>query len=416
MKIGIIGAGISGMSLAQLLKDDFEVEILEKEVFVGGIARTKEINSMPYHVNGGHCFNSIYNDVKDFVFNKIMPYDKFNLIQRKALVLFKDNFLPYPIEFSIREIDKLDSKLAFEITKQMFAASYEKGSNLEEWFINHFGEILSQEYFIPYNTKIWGTNPKNMDNVWIKDEKQMKLPVPTKESFFKSLISKAEDHMPHTTFYYPKSNNQNTFLESLAKGLNIKTQYKVENIEKNRSKWIINGEKSFDLIVNTSPLDLIPNILKCDDTINQDFKKLKFNRVTTVFWETDSSLDMTWTYIPDSKIKCHRISNIGSFLRPNGNSCSTEAIGNVSYDEMIKDAKKIPFLKKPLDYNVTEHAYIFFDLNYSKSKEKCISYLNQYGEGGFISHGRFGEWEYYNMDVCIKRSIDLAKAIKSKNL
>ncbi|EAH4961237.1 nucleotidyl-sugar pyranose mutase, partial [Campylobacter jejuni] len=75
------------------------------------------------------------------------------------------------------------------------------------------------------------------------------------------------------------------------------------------------------------------------------------------------------------------------------------------------EGQKIPFLKKPLDYNVTEHAYVFFDLNYSKSKQKAIDYLNSID---LISHGRFGEWEYYNMDVCIKRSIDLAKVIKEK--
>lgn len=71
MKIGIIGAGISGMSVARLLKDCFEVEILEKETFVGGIARTKDVNGVAYHVVGGHCFNSIYPDVLDFVFNEV---------------------------------------------------------------------------------------------------------------------------------------------------------------------------------------------------------------------------------------------------------------------------------------------------------------------------------------------------------
>ena len=49
MKIAVIGAGISGMSVARLLKDDFEVEVLEKESVVGGIARTKEVNGIAYH-------------------------------------------------------------------------------------------------------------------------------------------------------------------------------------------------------------------------------------------------------------------------------------------------------------------------------------------------------------------------------
>ncbi|EAJ6684892.1 nucleotidyl-sugar pyranose mutase, partial [Campylobacter coli] len=47
---------------------------------------------------------------------------------------------------------------------------------------------------------------------------------------------------------------------------------------------------------------------------------------------------------------------------------------------------------------------------YKQSKEEAIKYLNSLN---IISHGRFGEWEYYNMDVCIKRSLDLAAKLKN---
>ncbi|EKZ8862261.1 NAD(P)-binding protein, partial [Campylobacter coli] len=264
MKIGIIGAGISGMSVARLLKDCFEVEILEKETFVGGIARTKDVNGVAYHVVGGHCFNSIYPDVLDFVFNEVLQKDYWNLIERKAKALFRNQWISYPVEFAIPEIDKIDSFLGMKIVQEMLNASYEKGSNLEEWFINHFGPTLSREYFLPYNEKIWGINPKEMDNSWIIDEKQMKLPVPTKINFYKSLISNSEnifDNMPHAFYYYPKTNNQNTFIEALSVGLNIIYSYEVECIEYCNQKWYINGEKQYDILINTSPLDLIPNIL-----------------------------------------------------------------------------------------------------------------------------------------------------------
>lgn len=413
MKIGIIGAGISGMSVARLLKDDFEVEVLEKSNVIGGIARTKDINGKPYHVNGGHCFNSKFEDVLDFVFHMVLSKNKWNFLPRKAEILFKEHWITYPIEFSIKEINNFDTNLAFQIANEMFNASYEKGENLEEWFINHFGPTLAKEYFIPYNTKIWGVEPKNMDNVWIEDEKQMKLPVPTKEAFYDSLINQATDKMSHASFYYPKTNNQNTFIEAIGDSVNIITNYEVKNIQKENKQWIINGERKYDILINTSPLDLIPSILKnIPSDILEYFKKLKFNKVSNVFWETDGSLDFTWGYVPDSKIGFHRISNTGSIVQPKGNFCTTEAIGEVPYEKIIEEGKKIPFLKKPLDYNVTEHAYVFFDLNYSQSKQKTIDYLNSIG---LISHGRFGEWEYYNMDVCIKRSIDLAKKIKQKH-
>ena len=407
-KIGVIGAGISGMSVARLLKDDFEVEVLEKLPVVGGIARTKDVDGKPYHVNGGHCFDSKFENVLDFVFENILHKDKWNFLSRKAKVLFKNNWISYPIEFSIKQIDKIDSNLAFSITKEMFSATYEKGNNLEEWFINHFGSTLAKEYFIPYNTKIWGTSPKNMDNFWIKDQNQMKLPVPTKESFYKSLIyNKSFDKMVHSTFYYPKTNNQNTFIESIGDDVKIFTGYEVKDIAKEGNQWIINGEKKYDILINTSPLDLMPKILKTipGEALNY-FKKLKYNKVTNIFWETDGSLDITWGYIPDPNIGFHRISNTGSIVKPKSNFCTTEAIGEIPYEKLVLEGKKIDFLVKPLDYNVTEHAYPLFDLNYVKSRKVAIDYLKSLG---IISHGRFGEWEYYNMDVCIKKFIDLAK-------
>lgn len=411
-KIGIIGAGVSGMSIARLLKDDFEVEVLEKSNNVGGIARTKDVDGKPYHINGGHCFNSKFNDVLDFVFNAVLDKDKWNYLPRKAEILFKNNWVTYPIEFSIKEIDSFNTSLAFQITKEMFNASYEKGKNLEEWFINHFGLTLAKEYFIPYNTKIWGIAPKNMDNAWIEDEKQMKLPVPTKESFYKSLVGKITDKMSHAAFYYPKTNNQNTFIEAIGEGVNILTNYDVKDITKESNQWIVNGEKKYDILINTSPLDSIPQILKnIPIKALSCFNKLKYNKVTNIFWETDGSLDITWGYIPDPSIGFHRISNTGSIVQPKGNFCTTEAIGEIPYDRLVEEGQKIPFLKKPLDYNVTGHAYVFFDLNYAQAKAGAISYLDSLG---IYSHGRFGEWEYYNMDVCIKRSIDLAKNIKEK--
>lgn len=126
MKIGIIGAGISGLSVARLLKDKFEVEILEKSNVVGGIARTKDVDDKPYHVNGGHCFNSKFDDVLDFVFNTVLDKNQWNFIPRKAEVFFKNHWISYPIEFSIKEIDNFDTNLAFKITSEMFNASYEK--------------------------------------------------------------------------------------------------------------------------------------------------------------------------------------------------------------------------------------------------------------------------------------------------
>ena len=67
MKIGILGAGITGLSAAKMLHKHFDVEVLEKNDVCGGIARTKDVNGVAYHKVGGHCFNSKHKEVLNFI-------------------------------------------------------------------------------------------------------------------------------------------------------------------------------------------------------------------------------------------------------------------------------------------------------------------------------------------------------------
>lgn len=408
MKICVIGAGISGLSIAQLLKDHFEVEVLESDSTIGGIAKTKKVEGITYHTIGGHCFNSKHQDVLDFVFSDILKKDEWHLVERDAKILFKDNMISYPIEFAVKEIDSFDTELAFNISKEILSASGEEGSNLEEWFINHFGPTLARDYFVPYNKKIWQMEPKNMDSVWVKD----KLPIPSKYDFYKALIKENKDEMPHAKFYYPNTNDQMTFLNALASGLNIKLNYKVETIEKSSSGWIVNGEKEFGLIINTSPLDRLGGMLAdVPADVKTAFNKLRYNRVSNVLWKTDKELHNTWTYLPSDKFRIHRIINIGSFFDPKEKYCITEIMGENPYETFIEEGKKLDYLITPLDYNVSDHAYVVFDSNYKSAISTIYNYLKQ---EGLYTHGRFGEWEYYNMDICIKKSLELSGKILSQ--
>ncbi|WP_223150959.1 protoporphyrinogen/coproporphyrinogen oxidase [Flavobacterium ajazii] len=407
IKIGILGAGISGLSIGKLLTEDFEVELLDKSPVFGGIAKTKSIEGISYHKTGGHCFNSKYPDVLDFVFQHIMPSSEWHKVTRDAAIRFKDNEISYPIEFAVKQISSFDNELAINIVKDFLNAkddgTYE---NLEDWFRKKFGNTLTEEYFLPYNRKIWNRDPKEMDPSWVKD----KLPIPDVKSFFQSLIGVSEDKMPHSEFYYPNSNNQNTFIDNLASGLNIKQNVDVKSIyfNKDDNKWIVNGIYSYDKLISTLPLNELPTFISnCPKDVIHAAKKLKYNKVSTMLWETKPT-KKTWTYLPDSNTIFHRYIHIGNFFAPKMNYTITETIGERSYEEMETYGKKDPFLIRPLDYHVSNHAYVVFDDNYKVNKEIIFDYLNSIG---IYSIGRFGEWEYYNMDVCIKRAIDLKEEI-----
>ncbi len=408
MKIGIIGAGVTGLSMAQLLKDKYEIEVLEKNSIFGGIARVKEIDGIPYHLVGGHCFNSKKPEVMKFVFEKILPESEWNQIERDAKISFKEHMIDYPIEFSIKQIANFNADLALNITADFLNASGKEKENLSEWFKAKFGKTLAEEYLIPYNRKIWGLEPNSISSSWVKD----KLPQPSKKQFFEALISKQKDNMPHSVFYYPKANSQNTFLSSLANGVNIIYDYQVDKIQKNSGKWIINSEKVYDLLINTIPLKELPNlIVNVPTEIIIAAENLRYNKVTNALWETERVTN-TWTYYPDSDTIFHRHIHIGNFIKPNRNYTITECIGVKSLEEIVQHGKRIPYLKNLIDYNVSDYAYVIYDHNYHKSVSQIKNYLSH---EGLYSIGRFGEWEYYNMDICIESAMKLSNLISCNN-
>ena len=83
----ILGAGVTGLSMGQLLNGKSNVTILEKEGQIGGIAKTRQVNGVTYHTVGGHCFNSKYEDVMSFVFN-LLPQKEWHKVKRFSSPIF----------------------------------------------------------------------------------------------------------------------------------------------------------------------------------------------------------------------------------------------------------------------------------------------------------------------------------------
>ena len=401
-KIAIIGAGISGLAAGKLLSKNFDITIFEKKNHIGGIARTKDIDGVAYHLVGGHCFNSKNKSVMNFVFNEVLPKKKWHLVERKAKINFKNNLISYPIEFALKEIAQFDEDLAFNIVKDFLITKPKKAKNLADWFKINFGTTLAKEYFIPYNKKIWNKNPHKMSHLWIEG----KLPLPNKKTFFNALLGNVKDTMPHQKFYYPNSNNQNSLIYALGKNLNIIKNLDVTSIEKIKNKWLINDKLKFDHVVSTVPLNLITKMVKkMPKHLIKESEKLKYNKVTNVLWTSDK-VNSTWTYFPDKDTIFHRHIHIGNFFKPKKNYTITECIGEHSYKKMIKYGKKFNYLNKPIAYNLSDHAYVVYDKNYLNSSSKIKNYLSKIK---LFTLGRFGEWEYYNMDICIESAMKLTK-------
>lgn len=407
MKIGIIGAGISGLSLAKFLsKKGISSEILEKHDCVGGIAQVKDVEGVPYHITGGHCFNTKFENIKNFVLNDVLPLKEWHQTKRVAKIDLGEYEVSYPIEFSVREIFKHDPTLALEISSDFFKATRNQNvKSLDIWFTNMFGQKLSDLYFKPYNQKIWGRPLESLDPSWVKD----KLPIPSSMEFLKNLVDgDVEDNMPHRNFFYPKNNHQSHLINALSKGSQIQLNYEVKSIKKENGKWVVNGEKIFDKIVSTAPLNYL---LRMIENVPKDIlalsDQLKVNGITNILFKGKIT-DKTWTYVPGAHSKIHRLIHISNFYSSDRGVSIAESFGKLTREEITMELHKIEPGAEVLDYTYAPLAYVVFDNNRSQVLKSIYDYLKSID---LMTLGRFGEWDYYNMDICMKRAFETTEAI-----
>ena len=129
-----------------------------------------------------------------------------------------------------------------------------------------------------------------------------------------------------------------------------------------------------------------------------------------MLWKT-KPIDFTWSYYPSADTIFHRHIHIGSFFNPKENYTITESMGEHTYDEMVDYGRKFDYLLEPLDYNLSDYAYVVYDQNYSEATKRIKKYIESMG---LYTIGRFGEWEYYNMDICMESAMKLVNKLEKK--
>jgi protoporphyrinogen oxidase len=197
----IIGAGPAGLTAAYelLQRTDIRPVILEMSGDIGGISKT--VNYKGNRIDfGGHRFFSKSDRVMNWWLN-IMPLDdsidadaaityhrqtrpltyekdlstpkdpnKVMLLRRRiSRIYFLRKFFHYPMQLSLDTLRKLGpvrtaAILLSYMKTRMFPRRQEK--NLEDFFINRFGEVLYRLFFKDYTEKVWGVPCQKISAEW----------------------------------------------------------------------------------------------------------------------------------------------------------------------------------------------------------------------------------------------------------
>lgn len=407
MKIAIIGGGVSGLSIGQLLRKDHEVVIYEKCDRAGGLIKCDMVDGSLFHCTGGHVFNTKRQDVMDFFWSFFSKEKEFRNTLRNSVIQINNQIVPYPIEnhFYLFNDDIVRSVIQDLLTIRCRKERCD--SNFEDFLQNQFGSTLYNLYFKPYNMKVWRRDLTNVSLSWLSG----KLPMPSVEEIIYNNIKKIEERsFVHSSFYYPLSGGSQFIANRLAEGLNIHFNRDIKYIKKHNNKWIIDGVM-YDVVVFCGNIKQIPNLLKEQIDLSSyipDIEKLLYHGTTSVFCEIDEN-DYSWIYLPDSSYYSHRIICSGNFSPYNNAhnrlTATIEFTDFMDKEDIIIQLKLLPFHPCYLAHHYEKYTYPIQD---GKTREMIKSLKIELSSHNIYLLGRFAEWEYYNMDVAMGAALDLS--------
>jgi len=411
MKVAVLGGGLSGLvCLFELQKRGIDTFLLEAESRIGGLAKTAIVNGYVYDLHGGHVFNSRYEGIRDWVF-ALCPKRNWEFSERLAKIAYGDRLISYPFELALWQLpieDVVDC-----IADLAKSQNGHEPDTFDEWLTWTFGKSIVEKYLLPYNCKIWRYDLSKVSSHWV----QGKMPIPTIREVLYSVLSRSsgESKMPHSSYYYPKSGGIQSLIDAIAAPYSdcITTGTAVRRIEKKKHNWLINGDHSATHIISTIPVNrLIQSLEDAPDDVRKAATDLKYNSLTTVLCSRSKPAGLSWLYLPSPEYSCHRIVYQGELstgcCASNCSSAIYEATCSTSAEEVLKNIKSEGSFSQ-IDYDKilstsnTKYAYPIYDLCFENNIGIINSWLDKIG---IRRCGRFAEWRYYNMDICIKRAVE----------
>ena len=408
VSFAIIGAGMSGLSIARMLKSQgHKAIIFEKESTPGGLIRCERVKGTLYHCVGGHVFNSRNEAVLNWFWQQCDKND-FRFTPRYAIVTLADGTrVDYPIENHLYQMPEEMRDSIISDLLQIVAQGYPEDDNFDDFLRHRFGETLYNEYFAPYNRKIWRRPLTDVPLTWL----QGKLPMPSVKEIFAANIGQVKEmNMVHSTFHYPQNNGSQHIADTLADGLDIRYNSPVNQLCRSDSKWLVNGER-VDKVIFCGNVRHLPDMLTGTEIQLADLDKLEYHGTTSVLCEIESN-PYSWIYMPSEAHKSHRIICTGNFAESNSpvgiSTATIEFSEDMDYEQISEQLSLIPFAPKYITHRYTACTY---PVQNSQTRDIIAAAKAKLEPQGIYLLGRFAEWEYYNMDAAIGAGMKLCSKL-----
>ncbi|MDE2181064.1 MAG: FAD-dependent oxidoreductase, partial [candidate division NC10 bacterium] len=304
--------------------------------------------------------------------------------------------------------------------------------HFEAWIYRTFGRGIAEHFMIPYNRRQWAWDLKDMNYDWIAE----RVPMPKIEEVLLGALKPPEKkYGPNQEFWYPAEGGIEALPKAFLKYIpeeHIWLNAKVRAINPSRHEVILEDGRHicYGRLISTIPLPALVKMLDADTPaeVTTAAAGLKNNIVHAVnigLEGTELGVDkfMHWSYFPEEHTVFHRISfphHFSEWMAP-PECCSIQAeisesiyrsrdratliqetlnglvrVGILSEKEIlpVRDGGRV----RVASVMTLNPAYVIYNLTHHHNTRVIKDCLRAFN---IETRGRFGEWEYMNMDHAI---------------
>ena len=437
MTTAILGGGLTGCTIARLLAEKGEeVVVLEAATDYGGLCRSVTADGFTFDLGGSHIIFSRDEEVLAWMREALGP----NRVERhrETKCFYRGRFVQYPFENGLADLPPDDRFRCVDgFVRAVIAAELEAergkptpARSFLDWIYRTFGDGIADCYMVPYNQKIWKYPLDEMSAHWVDG----RVPRPPLADVLRSACGLPTEGYTHqAVFSYPAEGGIEALVRAIAVPIEdrIRCGFCVRSVRRDGDRFLVSdGEQtvSADRCISTIPLQaLVPALDDVPPEVAGALGRLVYNGVACVFVGVRGPVPpYSWVYLPEPGIGyANRISfpsNYSTGTAPAGcgsilAECTyrpgdpVAAMDDPSLVEHVLDRLEAMGVLRRENVVFTgivrqPFGYVVYDLAYQESVEAVRKFV---AARGIDLVGRFAEFEYLNMDGCIRHALDYVR-------
>jgi protoporphyrinogen oxidase len=429
-----LGGGLSGMTAAYTLLQAGETwwQLYERESRLGGLARSVAIDGDLFDY-GPHILFTIDAEIEALV--RELLGDNFHAQERRAFIYHHAHrlFTRFPFQAHLYGLPVpmvRDCLVGLVRAIQRQERGEFAPANYEEWMRGFFGDGIAEHLMIPYARKLWTVEPSEMEFSWIG----RRVPTPDFDRIIAGALTDDVAQVGATAaFWYPRRGA----IEPLPRALGARLDAAGVHLDRTAVRIELPGKRvvfeggevvPFEHLIFSLPLPEIPRLFTgVPPEIVRACRALRYQGIHCInlgIGRPDLS-DMHWVYFYEDLFPFHRLSFPASFspdtVPPGKSSISTEVafsrerpLARETAVERTITALRAAGILRPDDAIELVHseeiepAYVIYDLAHRENIGLIGAWLREHG---IWNVGRFGEWQYFNMDHSMRSGRNAALQI-----